>query len=242
MTNTPNTNTPNTNISHSASTPRPSRRRRLATVALPLAAAALAMAACDVDIEFNEETVQQTFDLDSFAAVTIDAPFDVTIRQGDTQSVSVEVGDSLVDDLVVEVVDGELRIDLDSGSFNIGRDLSATITMSDLDSLHASSASDIVVVDFDVDDLTVRTDEASQFSMSGSIDTLDLDMSEASQADLDGTTIGTVSLEMSGASQADFPETVDAIDGSIRGASSLDVDDATNVRVDTSGASSIDRN
>ena len=148
----------------------------------------------------------------------------------------------MADDLVVKVVDGELLIDVDSHSFNIGRDLTASITVTDLESLDASSASDVVIVDLDVDDLNVRTSGASQVAMSGSLDTLDLDMSGASQADLDGTTIATVDLELSGASQADFGETVDAINGSIRGASSIDVSDATAVRVDTSGASSIDRN
>lgn len=235
----------NRNDTPSTSTaPRSARSQRaaLARLALPIAATALALSACNVDIDFDEESVSQSFELDAFTGITINAPFEVTVRQGDTQRVSVEVGESLVDDLVVEVVDGELRIDLESSSFNIGRDLVATITVADLDSLHASSASDIVVVNIDADHLDMHTDTASQVSMSGSIETLELDMSEASQTDFDGTTIGTVELEMSGASSAEFPSTVDAINGSIRSASSLDVDDATAVRVDTSGASSIDRN
>ena len=233
MNNTPTPSTP--------ATPRPARGL-LARFALPIAATALALAACDVDIEFNEESVQESFDVDSFKAITIDAPFDVTIRQGGTQSVSVEVSESRADDLVVEVIDGHLFIDLDATSFNIGHDLEATITVTDLESLDASSASDVVLVGLEVDDLDVRASGASQVAMSGSIKTLELDLSGASQADLDGTTIDTVNLELSGASSADFPETVGAINGSLKGASSIDVDDATAVRVDTSGASSIDRN
>lgn len=221
---------------------RVGNRRRLSRLALPIAATALVLAACDIDVEFNEERVQESFDVSSFNAITIDAPFEVTIRQGETQSVSVDVSESVIDDLVVEVVDGELTIDVDSRSINFGRDLTASITVTDLESLDASSASDIVIISLDVDDLDVRTSGASQISLSGSLDTLELDMSGASQADLDGTTIGTVELELSGASQADFAETVDRINGSIRGASSIDVADATDVRVDTSGASTIDRN
>lgn len=223
---------------------RVGNRQPLSRVALPIAAGALFLAACDIDIEFNEERIQESFDVSSFNAITIDAPFEVTIRQGETQSVSVsvDVSESVIDDLVVEVVDGELTIDVDSRSINFGRDLTASITVTDLESLDASSASDIVIISLDVDDLDVRTSGASQISMSGSIGTLDLDMSGASQADLDGTTIGTVALELSGASQADFAETDDRINGSIRGASSIDVADATDVGVDTSGASTIDRN
>jgi len=222
--------------------PSTSQRGTFARLALPIAATALTLTACNVNIDFDEESVSQTFELDGFDSIIIDAPFDVTVRQGDSQRILVEVGESLLDDLVVDVVDGELRIDLDTSSFNIHRDLVATITVTDLESLHASSASDVTLVDLDVDDLDVRIDEASQVSMSGSIQSLELDMSEASEADLDGTAIGTVALEMSEASSADFPDTVDAINGSIRGASSLDVADETVVRVETSGASSIDRN
>ncbi len=217
-------------------------RQRLALLALPIGAAALAVSACNVDIDFDEESVRQTFDVETFDAITIEAPFDVTIRQGDTQSVVIEVGENRVDNLIVEVVDGELRVDLDSGIFNISSDLVATITVTDLKSLHASSASDVVVADLDVDDLAMQADGASSIRVSGSIDTLELNMSGASDAELDGTTIGTVALEMTGASSAEFPDTVDEISGSISGASSLDVADATSVRVDTSGASSIDRN
>lgn len=233
---------PTSSITSTAPRPADAQRARFSRLALPLAATALALSACNVNIDFDEESVSQTFELDTFTDITVEAPFEVTIREGDTQSVSVEVGESLVDDLIVEVIDGQLRIDIESSSFNIGRDLVATITVTDLDALHASSASDIVVVNIDADHLDIQTDTASQVSVSGSIETLTLDMSEASQTDFAGTTIGAVNLEMSGASSADFPSTVDAISGSIRSASSLDVDNATDVRVDTSGASSIDRN
>ena len=230
-------NTPTTSGRHVTS-----NRSRLARLALPVTAAALVLSACNLEVDFDEASVRQSFDVADFTAIEIDAPFEVTVRQGESQRLDIEVGESLVDDLSVEVVDGELRIDLDAPSFNISRDLVATITVTDLASLHASSASDVVVVDIDVDDLDVRTDTASQISISGSIDTLDLDMSEASQADFDGATITTVELEMSGASQADFSESVDTVTGSIRGASQLDVDNATNTQVSTSGASSVDRN
>lgn len=228
-----------------STTPTPSARttrQRFARLALPIAATALALSACNVDIDFDEESVRQPFDVETFDAITIDAPFDVTIRQGSTQSVVIEIGESRLDDLIVEVIDGELRVDLESGNFNIGGDLVATITVTDLESLYASSASDVVLADLAVDDLAMKADKASSVSVSGTIETLELDMSGASNADLDGTTINTVTLEMSGASSADFPNTVDEINGSISGASSLDVADETNVRVETSGASSIDRN
>lgn len=224
-------------------TATPTSRNTLATrLALPIAAAALLVSGCNLEVDFNEESVRQSFDVETFESISIEAPFEVTIRQGATQSVDVVVGESAVDDLSVEVVDGELRVDLDQHSFNIGRDLEATITVVDLQSLHASSASDVAVVGLDVDALALEVDMASHVSVSGTIETLDLDMSQASDGDFHGTTIEIVTLEMSGASSADFPRTVDTISGSIRSASSLDVDADTTVSVDTSGAASIDRN
>lgn len=221
---------------------RPTRRtaaRRFAV--LPIAAAVLALSACNINVDFDEESISQSFEVDRFDSISIEAPFEVTIRQGDAQSIDIELGESLQDDLIVEVTDGELRIDVESHNFMFSNDLIATITVIDLEALQLSSASDAVLANVDIDDLAVKTDEASQVRISGTIERLDLDMSGASQAELNGTTVQKVTLEMSGASSAEFPGTIIEITGSISGASSLDVDEATNLRVDSSGASNIDR-
>lgn len=213
------------------------------TVLIALTAATgLSLAACNLDIDF-EETATEQFDLGPFDAVRIDAPFDVTIRQGDTQRVEIEAPESVLDDLVVEVDDGELTIDIDRSMLRIGGgDLIASITVTDLTAIHASGASDVVVPSIDVDTLDLDGGGASSISVSGTIDALDLHLSGASNADMAGTAVSSATVDLSGASSADFGDDVAEIEGDISGASSLDVDRATNVRVDTSGASSIDRN
>jgi hypothetical protein len=194
--------------------------------------------ACDINTDFDE-TVTRQFDLAEFDSVAIDAPFDVTIRQGETQQVEIEVGERSVDNLIVEVTDGELRIDLDA-SFNFNN-LVATITVTDLTSVHASSASDVVLPDLDLDHLILDADEASHLRTSGEIDDLNLSLSGASSADLVGTEITSVDLDFSGASSAEFDDSVEEVQGSISGASDLSVAETTNVRVETSGAASVDR-
>ena len=208
-------------------------------VPLVLIGAAVAVtSACGVNVEFDE-TVAQEFDLAAFDSVAVEAPFDVTIRRGDIQRVEVEVGERSIDNLIVEVVDGELRLDLDS-SFTTS-DLVATITTTDLTAVHASGASEVVLPDLDVDDLVLDLEGASHVRTSGVIDHLDLSLSGASSADMVGTEIASVNVDFSGASSAGFDNSVDEIAGSISGASDLSVAGSTNVRVDTSGAAGINR-
>lgn len=216
--------------------------RSFARLALPVVAASLVLSACNLDIEFDGESVVETFELDTFDSVSIEAPFEATIRQGTTQRVQIEIGENRLEDLVIEVIDGELIVDLDADSFNFNSDLIATITVTELESLQISSASDVVVADLDVDDLAIEASGASRVRADGAIETLEVDLSGASSADFDGTTIESVTLELSGASSAEFSASVQDITGSLSGASSLDVADETNVQVETSGASSIDRN
>jgi len=221
-------------------TPRTQTLR--SALALPLLAGALALTACDIDIEFDDgPLVEETYDTADFDSIRIDAPFDVTVRQGTDPSVVVRIGEERLDDVEIEVIDGELRIDISGRHFG-NDDLVASITTTDLQRLQAGSASDVVLVGIDVDELTAEVVEASQLRVSGAIEELSLTLSEAAQADFDGTTIGHVNLTMSGASSAEFDDGTIEIEGSIRGASSLDVDETTTVRVDTRDASNIDRN
>lgn len=207
-----------------------------------LAAAGLTLAACNVDIDLGE-TITRDFAVDDFDAVIIDAPFDVTIRTGDRQRVEIEASEGIFDDLDVEVTDGTLLIDIDRSAFRIGGgDLVASITVTDLTAVTASGAADVVIPNVDLDTLDLDIGGASSISLSGTVETLDLQLSGASDADLIGTEIAVAAIELSGASDADFGEGVDLIEGDLSGASNLEVDASTNVRVGTSGASSIDRN
>ena len=212
------------------------------TVLAALAATGLTLTACNVDIDLGE-TVTRDFTVDDFDAVTIDAPFDVTIRTGDRQRVEIEASEGIFDDLDIEVTDGTLLIDIDRSAFRIGGgDLVASITVTDLTAVTASGAADVVIPNVDLDTLDLDIGGASSISLSGTVETLDLQLSGASDADLIGTEIVVAAVELSGASDADFGEGVELIEGDLSGASNLDVDASTNVRVDTSGASSIDRN
>lgn len=241
-THTNSSTTPDSTAASSTAAHPTAGRRRLAATFLPVAGLSLALTACNIDIDFDEDSVTRSFDVDAFDSVAIEAPFEVSIRQGEVQSVTVEIGESREDDLVVEVIDGQLTIDVDGGPFVVASELVATVTVTDLEAITASSASDVVVAGVDVDQLDVVVDGASRIAMSGSVATMDLDLSGAANGDFDGTQIDTVTLSMSGASSADFDEGTNTIEGSIGGASSLDVDESTTLRVDSHGASDIDRN
>ena len=218
-------------------------RSFFAILAISTVVTATVVTACtfDVDIDLGE-SVTQEIDVPAFDSIRVDAPFEVTIRQGETQRVEIEVAEGLLDDVQVDVEDGQLVIDLDSGLFTSGGKLEARITVLDLATLDLSGASDTVIVALVTDELGIDLTGASELVVSGQIERLDLRVSGASDADFGGTSIDAVSLDVSGASNVEFDDTVTDIAGSISGASELTVDEDTNVSVDTSGASSIDRN
>ncbi len=200
----------------------------------------LVAAACSLQVDLGDTATAQ-YELADFDAVRVDAPFTVTIRQGTTQSVEIEAGENVLDDITVEVQDGELLLDLDGGLFGWNGDVEARITVVDLDSLDLSGASSTALPAVDVDDLIIDIDGASSIEAAGTIDHLDLRVSGASDVDLVGTSIGSVDIDAGGASSIQFDRDVADIEGTLSGASDLSVDAATNVRVDTSGASNIDR-
>jgi hypothetical protein len=204
-------------------------------------ATCLTMAACSIELDPGR-MVTRDYELAPFDSVTIDAPFEVIIRQGDLQTIELEVAEGAVDDLTVDVVDGRLLLDLDRSFLRLGDDdLIARITVAELAAIDASNASIVVAPDLDLDMLDLQASGASIVRISGTVERLDLRLSGASLADITSTSISTATVTVSGASSADFDEGTARIDGSLSGASRLSVAAATDVRVDTSGASSINR-
>ena len=199
------------------------------------------------------------FDLAGFTKVAAGSAFQVEITQGDGYSVSVTVDDNLVDRLDVTKSGDTLRIYLKPSTSIRNVNMSAKVTMPELTGLDLSGATRTNIAGFssgksldikvsgasrlqgDIKSGNARFDVsgASTMDLQGSAGNLDLTVSGASTATLDEFASKNTSVEASGASHA----TVNAsgtLNVEASGASSVTyVGQPANLKVNTSGASTV---
>ncbi|WP_159021747.1 head GIN domain-containing protein [Formosa sp. L2A11] len=91
---------------------------------------ALVVCACDSEsasdcFQTSGETISKTIDIDAFEDILVNRNIELTIIQGDNLKAYVETGENLMNDVVVEVVDGELQL-TDNNTCNLFRDYDPT--------------------------------------------------------------------------------------------------------------------
>jgi hypothetical protein len=89
----------------------------------------------------NKNIVQKEFDVESFDELRIGGAFDATVEMGESQKVIIETDENLMDKMKVEVTDGELYIS--TKGVRKSTKLNAYITVTELEKITASGASDI---------------------------------------------------------------------------------------------------
>jgi hypothetical protein len=231
---------------------------------LVLALAAVLLAGCVplspiTSITGSGHPTTVEFDLAGFSKVDAGSAFRVEITQGDGYSVSVTVDDNLVDRLDVTKSGDTLRIYLKPSTSIHNVNMSAKVTMPDLTGLDLSGATRTTIAGFssgksldaevsgasrlqgDIKSGNARFDlsGASQMDLQGSAGNLDLTVSGASTATLDGFESKNTSVEASGASHATVNAS-GALNVEASGASSVTyVGQPANLKVNTSGASTV---
>ena len=205
------------------------RRRRIAASALvPLALVTAILSSCEEGVltirdEGSGILVTETRDVGDFTSIEVSAALnlELTIDPEATPSVTVTYDDNIIDDVVTRVSGATLVLEVD-GSFNLigSGDRLIAVTMSELESLEASGATDVKV--------------------SGSAASYELIASGASDVDAEGLAAEDIEVDISGASSVDLSAT-GTVSGEISGASNLRVyGEPVSVLVDSSGASSVD--
>ena len=241
-------------------------RNRIIKLVPALAVGALALPACNGALaivgEKGSGTAETTtFSFDDVAGVHVGHAFDVEIRIEDgPTTVEVTVDDNFTDDLDVKLDGDHIDVTFDSGSYRPVVEPTAIVTVSSLEWLDASGAAKVDVVgeavadSFVLDasgassvamavqanDLVVDASGASHVTVDGEAEDIRVDASGASDVDLSGVAATTAYVDASGASSIRVAAT-DDVDGRLSGASSLTAPRGAVDDVDTSGASSIDR-
>jgi len=240
---------------------------RLSTLGFGLVLAVL-LAGCtlvseQVSITGSGNIVTQEENITGFDKVDVSQAFKVNISQGDTFRVVIRIDDNLVEYLEVVKRGNTLTIGLKPGRpYNIRKaTMEAEVTMPDLTGLELSGASHATITGFkstkrlDVDvsgashlrgdieasDARFDVSGASQVTLSGSGQDVVIDASGASQVDLSAFPVADANVKASGASKATVNPS-GRLDADASGASHIYyLGSPTLGKIDTSGASSINR-
>jgi len=140
--------------------------------------------------------------VDAFTSVSVDYPADVVIRQGPSQSVSVEAEDNLLPQLATRVSGGTLFIEdsepLQSRRVSPTRPVRVTLTVTDLHDLNASSAGTISLDGLQTDSLQLSASGAGSVTLSRlDLGSLSVNLSGAGSVTADGRA-GSLNLGISG--------------------------------------------
>jgi hypothetical protein len=177
-----------------------------------------------------------------FDKVDVSNAFKVDIRQGDTFDVVIRIDDNLVQYLEVVKRGSTLKIGLKPGrAYNIRKaTMEADVTMPELTGLELSGASQATITGFEsARDLDVDVSGASQLWGDIKAGDAQFDVSGASQVTLSGFA-GDVTIDASGASTADLAGfAVDDANVEASGASKVTLNASGRLDVDASGASHV---
>ena len=212
--------------------------RQRATILVIVAAVTVLGTACRVSIGGGGDRVTRSFDVGDFSRIEISQSFEAEIVVGEEAGVEVQADEELIDRVQVGVDGDQLTVGLDGGLVWTTGELKVRITTPELEALAANGAARVDVEGIDAASLELRLDGASEVTADGSVDRLTLDANGASRADLDALSVERATVDLDGASSADFGD-LGEVEGTVGGASSLDVPDSTTVDVATSGAGSV---
>jgi len=209
----------------------------------------------------NVVTQEETFT--GFDKVDVSHAFKVDISQGQAFSVVIRIDDNLVQYLEVVKQGSTLKIGLKPGrSYNTRKiTMEAEVTMPELSGLELSGASQGTITgfestktlnvdlsgashlrgDIEAGDAWFDVSGASQMNLTGSAEDVVIDASGASQVDLSAFPVADAHVDASGASKATVNPS-GQLDVDASGASQVYyVDSPTLGKIDTSGASSVNR-
>jgi Putative auto-transporter adhesin, head GIN domain len=177
--------------------------RRLRRGLAALATVLLACAACSstATLTGSSKVVTSPVSISGFSKLQVGDAFDVDVSLGDEPSLTLEVDDNILDHVDAGVSNGALHVRLESGFSARNATLRAHLTAVDLSDIELSGSARVHLQDvFGADQLRVRASGASGFdgNMQGNVVTVDL--SGASETILAGT-LKSLTVQASGASQ-----------------------------------------
>jgi len=206
----------------------------------------------------------ETREVPAFQSISIDYPGEIMIRQGNTESLTIEAEDNLLPQLVTDVRNGTLHFENKESNWGSRvdptRPVLVTITVVKLDEVHfptagklqieglqtdslivsVSGAGEVTITDLDAQNLNIRLSGAGNISAGGQGDNLQLHISGMGNYQGSELKSQDASVQISGAGSATVwaEQTLDA---NISGAGSIDYYGNPDVTKQISGVGNVSK-
>ena len=204
----------------------------------------------------------ETRKVSGFDALALDYPAEVIIKQGASESLTIEAEDNLLPQLSTEVRDGTLHIENNESNYNDRvnptKIIRITITVKELREvdfssagkltvnglkgksldIYLSGAGDITLNDLELDQLTAGLSGAGKFTASGTATNLKMTISGLGNLEAADLTVQTADIEISGAGSVTV-RVEEHLEVSISGAGSVTYYGSPTVTKSISGAGDV---
>jgi hypothetical protein len=183
--------------------------------------------------------VSEMREVSGFTGIALETAGDITITQGDSESLTIETDDNILPLLISEVKNGVLVLGSENNaSFNPSDGIDYIITVTSLDRLEISGAGDINGQDLTLDALSVDISGAGDINLSGTTNSLGITVS--GQGDFNGCNLqsSTASLDISGQGDA-VVNTTDTLSVTVSGLGDVSYLGSPEVSQDISGVGDV---
>ena len=192
-----------------------------------------------VGVHGNGNVLKETRKVSSFDGIDVSGAFDIILRQGATEDVTVEADANLLPLIRTKVVGGTLNIETTEPVHHVTV-MKVYVTVKDLKRIDVSGAVDINTEGrITVPELSIDASGASDSKMEIAVQKLKLNCSGASKMRFSGTAID-VDMDLSGASDIfAYEMPAENYDIEISGAGNAELNVSKRIRAEISGAGSV---
>jgi Putative auto-transporter adhesin, head GIN domain len=179
-----------------------------------------------------------THQVATFDRISTSIPGDIEVVVGGALSVKSETDDNLVDNLKIEVKDGELRL-RSKGHTNPTK-MAFTISVPSLNAFELSGAGDVNLSKLNAKSFKLDISGAAEIKMSGHVTDLFVDSSGASDVDAKALKAQTATVDISGAGSV-WVNAIKSLNADISGAASVTYSGDPAITKSISGVGSVQK-
>jgi putative autotransporter adhesin-like protein len=165
-------------------------------------AALLLLTGCSV-VNGSGQTKSETRTVSGFTGIELSGIGEVTIEQGDAESLTIEADDNVLPVLTSKVDDSVLRLGRKQRTrVNTRNPIRYRVTVTDLDRIELSGSGSVVGEGLRLDALRVEISGSGTMRLAGSADEQQLEVSGSGRYDAAGLASRSVDVEISGSGKA----------------------------------------
>ena len=188
----------------------------------------------------NGNVVKQDRKVSGFTSLEVSGAFTVYLYQGNSESLTIEADENLMEYIVTEVKGDKLEIYTKNKSIQKFTEMNIYLTFEQLEMIDISGAVEITGEDMmKFDELSIDGSGASEISLKLEVGMFRADFSGASEIELLGEAKAAI-FDLSGASEIDaYDFIIEHCELDVSGASDARIHVTANLEIDVSGAASV---